>query len=77
MTNKFGNVTVGIHGQELPKFNGQNNTKEWWKFRKTFTEKPECQSAVEMKETQKFWAKSDEIKLADVREDEPPVDCFK
>lgn len=32
MTQKFGNVTVGIHGQELPKFSADTTTKEFWKF---------------------------------------------
>ena len=26
MTQKFGSVTVGIHGQELPKYNGHSTT---------------------------------------------------
>ena len=50
LTSKYGDVTVGIHGQELPKFSGDGKTKEWWKFQETFNEEPEWTSAVELKE---------------------------
>ena len=30
-TSKFGNVTIGIHGGDLPKFSDENQTKEYWK----------------------------------------------
>ena len=35
LTKKYGNVTVGIHGQELPKFNNsaEREQREWWKYR--------------------------------------------
>ena len=29
LTKKYGTVIIGIHGQELPKFN--DNSKEWWR----------------------------------------------
>jgi len=29
LTKTYGNVTVGIHGQELPKF--EKEGQEWWK----------------------------------------------
>ena len=32
MVHKFGNVTVGIHGQELPKYNQDSASKEWWRI---------------------------------------------
>ena len=32
MLSKFGNVTVGIHGQELPKFAETEESKYWWKM---------------------------------------------
>ena len=32
MTQKFGNVTVGIHGQELPKFSDLDDSKAYWKY---------------------------------------------
>ena len=31
MTNKFGKITIGIHGQDIPKFNENPEVKEWWK----------------------------------------------
>ncbi len=69
MTQKFGNVTVGIHGQELPKFQEEDKTKEFWRFSKTFNNDPTSVSALEMKENRKWWAKNDEVKLSDVKED--------
>lgn len=77
MTSKFGNVTVGIHGQELPKFQDNSQTKEYWKFSKTFTHDPSQVSALEMKENHKWWAKNDLMKLADVRDEQAPIDQFK
>jgi len=29
-TSKFGNVTIGIHGGELPQFSGTAGSKTWW-----------------------------------------------
>lgn len=34
MLSKFGTVTVGIHGQELPKFADTDESKQWWKLAK-------------------------------------------
>lgn len=31
LTKKYGTVTIGIHGQELPKFDETKESKEWWK----------------------------------------------
>jgi hypothetical protein len=50
MTTKFGSVTVGIHGQELPTFSGDESVKEWWKQKPAYKEEPPYQSAVELKE---------------------------
>lgn len=77
LTKKYGDVTVGIHGQELPKFSAESTTKEWWKFTKGFSASPVVTSAIELKETNKYWARNDEFKLADVRELHPPADPFK
>ena len=30
--NKFGEQTIGIHGQELPKYSQFEQSKEWWKY---------------------------------------------
>lgn len=27
----FGRVAIGVHGKELPKFQNDETTKEWWK----------------------------------------------
>ncbi len=74
MTKTFGNVTVGIHGQELPKFSSDVDKKEWWKSSQTFNPSPTYQSANEMQQKKKFWAKDDELKLADAKDEEAPVD---
>lgn len=39
-TAKFGNVTIGIHGGELPKFGDNNVSKEWWNMQHTTKEEP-------------------------------------
>ena len=31
MTRKFGKIIIGIHGQEIPKFNENPEVQEWWK----------------------------------------------
>ncbi len=50
LTQKYGNVTVGIHGQELPKFSSDETTKEWWRNRDTYNDEPLWTSAIELKE---------------------------
>ena len=39
-TSKFGNVTIGIHGGELPKFAGDLGSKEWWRLQHTKKDDP-------------------------------------
>ena len=41
LTKKYGTVTIGIHGQELPKFNDENESKTWWKNNKGYNETPD------------------------------------
>ncbi len=41
MTKKFGSVTVGIHGQELPQF---AQGKDWWVNRGSYNSVPHVQS---------------------------------
>jgi hypothetical protein len=80
LTKKYGTVTIGIHGQELPKFNEEMNSKEWWKVHKGYTENPDCgQSVAWLKQTHKYWAKPDEMRLADVNSSNnaAPIDPFK
>jgi soluble P-type ATPase len=38
LTKKYGQVTIGIHGQELPKYT--EGTKEWWMNNLGFKENP-------------------------------------
>lgn len=40
LTQKYGTVTIGIHGQELPKFNQDETSKEWWRNTNGFNESP-------------------------------------
>ena len=76
-TSKFGNVTIGIHGGELPKFAGELASKEWWGLQHTRKEPPQIQSRLLLKQSHQFWAKNDESLLADVQETLPPQDPFK
>lgn len=71
----FGNVSIGIHGKELPKFH--QSMAEWWKTREGFNEKPHETSLLRFKQSMKYWAKPDNILLADVEYGEPGPDDFK
>ena len=31
-TQKFGEQTIGIHGQELPLYSKTEESKRWWKY---------------------------------------------
>lgn len=44
----FGNVTIGVHGRELPKF--YNEEKHYWKNMKGYQNMPLYQSAKYMQE---------------------------
>jgi len=50
-TAKFGNVTTGIHGGELPKFAGDHGSKEWWRLQHVKKEDPQIQSRLLLKQT--------------------------
>ena len=39
-TQKFGTVTIGIHGGELPHFAGEAASKEWWRLQHSKKEDP-------------------------------------
>jgi len=73
----FGNVAIGIHGKELPKFSQTQNLKEYWKLGDTYTTQPANSSALLLRQTQKYWAKPDELKINDVVAEAPPPDKFK
>ena len=68
----FGKVAIGVHGKELPKFKDEKDSKVWWKLRSGFTSQPHWQSAKEMQQTNKFWAKNDDMLLSDIRDTLPP-----
>lgn len=48
-TKKFGNVTIGIHGGELPHFAGDEASKEWWCLQNDRKEAPPIQSRLLLK----------------------------
>ena len=52
---KFGKQTIGVHGQELPKFADTRDQLAYWKSQSGFVENPNFQSFLRMKQTQKFW----------------------
>jgi hypothetical protein len=55
MTKKFGKVTVGVHGMELPKFSETAESKLWWKYQPHESE-PRFQSRLMLKQSHAFWA---------------------
>ena len=79
LTKKYGTVTIGIHGQELPKYSEKDETKEFWKNNKDYRENPTNNSLTYMKQSVKYWAQDDKMKLADVSDDlqAAPIDPFK
>ena len=51
-TAKFGNVTIGIHGGELPKFAENLESKEWWRVQRPKGKAdPKIQSRLLLKQT--------------------------
>lgn len=77
LTKTYGEVTIGIHGQELPHY--IEGTKQWWLNNLGYKENPSNISRIIMKDTQKYWAKNDQMRLADVSDDyrAAPLDHFK
>lgn len=75
MLKKFGNVTVGIHGQELPKFAASAESK-WWEVqnKKPY---PSNQSHNRFKQNVKYWANEDPLLSADASADPGPSDPFR
>jgi hypothetical protein len=73
----FGKVSIGVHGKELPKFGSEATTKEWWKHKEGYIEMPLYKSAKHFSQDKKFWAKNDEMYLADTKTEEGPQDYFK
>jgi hypothetical protein len=71
----FGNVAIGIHGKELPKYH--QSMAEWWTNKDGFNSKPNQNSLLRLKQSKKYWAKPDKILLADSVPNEPEPDDFK
>lgn len=76
-TKTFGVVAIGVHGQELPKFAEDPSLLEYWKLRDSYNSGPTVQSHTKLMQTKKYWAKPDEIALADKSVEPPPSDPFK
>jgi len=74
-TVKFGEQTIGIHGQELPLYMKSEDSKRWWKFHPQGN--PKIDSQLLLKQTHKYWANNDEMLLNDVAETGGPQDPFK
>ena len=70
----FGKVSIGVHGKELPKYAEcqDQQTKEWWKLKRGYNDRPNYQSQKILRQTQKHWAKNDEMLLADVKDEPAP-----
>lgn len=77
--NTFSRKTIGVHGHELPKFSENEENKEYWKNRDGYVENPKISSLVELKETIKYWKKSENLLLNDHKEyiEEPGVKIEK
>lgn len=37
---KFGNISLGVHGKELPKYSDSIPDREWWKHYNGFINSP-------------------------------------
>ena len=73
----FGNVAIGIHGKELPKFADRPESRQYWKRDNSYVEEPKIQSWLKLRQSQKYWAKPD-LMLLNKTSDEPgPADPFK
>ena len=76
-TKHFSNETLGVHGQELPKFS--ENNKEFWKLNDGYCENPHYKSQCEYLESIKYYKPPGEDLLLNEHRDEDPkwVDPFK
>ena len=76
-TRTFEQQTIGIHGKELPKFSLDERVKEWWRNKGDYVADPKNTSALRLSQERKFWAKNDQILLADQSLEGPAVDPFR
>lgn len=68
--NKFSNVTIGVHGKELPKFN--ENIKEYWKIKDNYQEEPKNSSQVLYNLQKMNYAPIDKFRESDITGNELP-----
>ena len=64
----FSDHPKGVHGHELPKFSSNENTKEFWKLREGYVEKPKHNSQLEYLQGIKYWKKPEELLLNEHRD---------
>jgi len=64
----FSEHPKGVHGQELPKFSANENTKEFWKLREGYVENPKHKSQWEYLQEIKYWKKPEELLLNEHRD---------
>ena len=76
MTKKFGDQVLGVHGQELPKFEGEKDQFYWTNY-KGYNPTPKIQSQNLLQQTNKYWAVDDQIKISDGTTDPAPILPFK
>jgi len=57
----FGNVSIGIHGKELPKYH--KSMAEWWTNKRGFNSQPTETSLLRLRQGKKYWAQKDKILL--------------
>ena len=67
----FGAQAIGVHGKELPKFH-QSAVQQWWKLHPGYNLSPTNVSRLRLTQDHKFWAKNDNMLLADTLEEEAP-----
>lgn len=60
---KFGNISIGIHGKELPKYSdvkSKDNMKEWWKYQNGYVQSPRNFSNKLLRQNSKLGGKQDQ-----------------
>lgn len=65
-TKLFGNIAIGIHIKELPKFLNSEN-KQYWTIKSGYNPHVKIQSQRELVASAKYWAKPDALFLNDFK----------
>ena len=73
----FGKLAIGVHGKELPKFAESATVQEWWKVKDGYQSEPANVSRKELLQSHKYWAKNDDMLLADTKHEGGPADPLK